>query len=54
MYNWAKTEVMLSDRPTSEQINKDELFDNWLISFERKISQKSSPPKSEVPQDFNG
>jgi len=54
MYHWARSETMLADRPTNEQINNDELFNNWLINFERKMAQRSSPPKKEVPQDFNG
>ena len=54
MYHWAKTEVMLPDRPSAQQIDNNEMFDNWLTSFERKMNQRSSPPKKEVQQDLNG
>lgn len=54
LYHWARSEVMMADRPSAEQINNDELFDNWLTDFERKMSQRSSPPKKVTPQDLNG
>lgn len=44
---------MLADRPKKEQIENDELFDNWLTGFERKMTQRSAPPKKEVPSDFH-
>lgn len=51
MYHWAHTEVFTSDRPTNEQFEDDVKFDNWLIMYERKMTQKASPPKKD-PEGF--
>lgn len=53
MYHWAHTEVLMADRPSQEQFNDDVKFDNWLISFERKMTQRAFPPKK-GSEDFNG
>ncbi len=39
MYDWALTEVMPEDRPTSEVINSDAKFDAWLLQMERKMQK---------------
>lgn len=41
-YDWALTETMPEDRPSLEQIENDELFDNWIQDYERKMAQKTA------------
>lgn len=42
---------MPEDRPDEETLANDERFDNWMIAFERKMSQKSS---THHPVQMNG
>jgi hypothetical protein len=39
-------ETLNADRPSDQQIDDDNKFDNWLIAFERKMNQLASkkPP----------
>lgn len=36
---------MPEDRPSPEQIEHDDQFDNWMLNYERKMLQKTAQMK---------
>lgn len=46
-------DLLPEDRPSKDEIERDDLFDRWLTAYERKIHQEASLRKGQKATQGN-